>query len=90
MRGNQLADVILEQMQRHYRETPTDYRAKMVRSFRTLQPFAVSAAANAKVLDLKMAASPLSETRRHLFGGSSKSPYALHRFDSDPERRFPR
>ena len=86
--GLQLADVILDQMRQHYRETPADYRAKVVRSFRTLQPFAVSAASNARVLDLKTAASPLSETRRHLFGGARKSPYALHRFDSDAERRF--
>jgi type III restriction enzyme len=88
VRGQQLADVILEQMQQHSRETPTDYRAKVVRSFRTLQPFAVSAASNARVLDLKTPASPLSETRRHLFAGSNKIPYTLHRFDSDPERRF--
>ncbi len=88
VRGQQLAGVILEQMGQHYRETPTDYRAKVVRSFRTLQPFAVSAASNSRVLDLKTPASPLSETRRHLFSGSSKSPYTLHRFDSDPERRF--
>lgn len=88
VRGQQLAGVILEQMGQHYRETPTDYRAKVVRSFRTLQPFAVSAASNSRVLDLKTPASPLSDTRRHLFSGSSKSPYTLHHFDSDPERRF--
>jgi type III restriction enzyme len=86
--GRQLADVILDQMRQHYRETPADYRAKVVRSFRTLEPFVVSAASNAKVLDIGTPASPLSETRRHLFNGSRKSPYALHRFDSDPERRF--
>lgn len=88
VRGRQLADVILEQMRQHYRETPADYRAKVVRSFRSLQPFAVSAGVGGKVLDLRTPASPLSDTRRHLFGGSRKSPYSLHRFDSDPERRF--
>lgn len=79
---------ILDQMRQHYRETSADYRAKVIRSFRTLQPFLLSAASNARVRDLKTAAIPLSETRRHLFTGSRKSPYALHRFDSDPERRF--
>lgn len=88
VRGRQLADVILDQMRQHYHETPADYRAKVVRAFRTLQPFAVAAASNAKVLDLNTAASPLSETRRHLFGSSRKSPFNLHRFHSDPERRF--
>jgi type III restriction enzyme len=88
VRGKQLADIILEQMRQHYHETPADYRAKVVRSFRTLQPFAVSAETGAKVLDLKTPSIPLSETRRRLFGGSTKSPYPLHRFDSDPERRF--
>lgn len=88
VRGRQLADVIFEQMRQHYRETPTDYRAKVVRAFRTLQPFAVAAVPNAKVLDINTAASPLAETRRHLFTGSKKSPFSLHRFHSDPERRF--
>jgi len=88
VRGRQLADIILEQMGRHYRETPTDYRAKVVRNFRTLRPFVVAAVPDAKVLDLGTPATPLSETRRQLFGGSRKSPFSLHRFHSDPERRF--
>src|SRR5690606_33189246 len=67
VRGRQLADVILDQMQQHYRETPADYRAKIVRSFRTLQPFVVAAASSAKILDLNTPATPLSDTRRQLF-----------------------
>lgn len=86
--GRQIADFILGQMQDHLRETPTDYRAKVVRSFRTLQPFVVTAAAGGAVLDINTPAAPLSETGRHLFGGSIKSPFGLHRFHSDPERRF--
>ncbi len=86
--GRQIADFILGQMQEHYRETPTDYRAKVVRSFRTLQPFIVTAPAGGKVLDINTAAMPLSDTKRQLFGGTKKSPFPQHRFHSDPERRF--
>lgn len=86
--GKQLAQVILDQMQSHYHETPANYRAQVARSFRVLKPFAVAANPNAKVWDLKQQVTPLSETRRALFSGSTKSPYKLHRFDSDPERRF--
>jgi len=88
VRGKQLADAIFDQMRQHYRETPADYRAKVVRAFRTLRPFEVATVVNSGVLDLNTPASPLSETRRHLFNGSHKSPFNLHRFHSDPERRF--
>ena len=85
--GQTLARVIFEQMRRHYRKTPAEYRAKRVRAFRALQPqqFGLSFS---KQLPLTSAADPLSSTPGYTFYGSRKSPYLWHKFHSDPERRF--
>lgn len=85
--GRKLSDLIFEQMRGHYRESPADYRAHRVRSFRLLKPqqFAYDPA---RVLPLGQAAQPLSSTPSWLFAGGRKTPYALNRFHSDPERRF--
>jgi type III restriction enzyme len=85
--GRRLADFVFEQMRRHYRETPVEYRAKRVRSFKALRPQQVGYDP-ARVLPLATAAQPLSATSSYLFAGGQKSPYRLHKFDSDPERRF--
>jgi type III restriction enzyme len=86
--GQDIARVIFEQMQSRYRETPADYRAKLVRSFRTLKPIAVTVGSITKILDIGTPAKPLSETRAYVFKGTRKSPYNFHRFQSDTERRF--
>lgn len=85
--GKQLADFIFAQMRDHYRESAVEYRAQRVRSFKVLKPqqFGYDPA---RVLPLDQAASPLSATPGYLFAGGKKSPYALNRFHSDPERRF--
>lgn len=85
--GRELAREILSQMDRHYRETPTDYRARVVRQFRVLKPMAVKAV-DGSTLPIGQAASPLSATSRFIFAGTKKSPFTMHRFQSDPERRF--
>jgi type III restriction enzyme len=86
--GRTLAQVIFDQMKAHYRETPTDYRAKMVRSFRMLRPQSYAVYSTAKRLPIDQAAKPLSDTGSHVFYGTNKSPYLQHKFDSDAERRF--
>lgn len=85
--GRALARFVFEQMRRHYRETPVEYRAKRVRSFKALKPQQLGVSL-AKRLPLTEAAYPLSSTPGILFFGSTKSPYHFHKFDSDPERRF--
>lgn len=85
--GRELAREILSQMSRHYRETPADYRAKVVRQFRTLRAQSVSDSGLPR-LPLGQQATPLSATGRHIFVGGNKSPFKQHRFHSDPERRF--
>lgn len=85
--GRALADVIFEQMKAHYRESPADYRARLVRSFRLLKPqqFGYDPM---RVKPLGEAAVPLSSTPSWVFAGGSKTPYRFNKFSSDPERRF--
>ncbi|ODT71212.1 MAG: restriction endonuclease subunit R [Pelagibacterium sp. SCN 63-23] len=87
LKGRELAAEVLSQMGRHYRETPTDYRAKVVRQFRTLRAQSVSDIGLPR-LPITQQASPLSATGRHIFVGGNKSPFKQHRFHSDPERHF--
>ncbi len=86
--GRSLAQFIFEQMKTCYRETPADYRAKMVRSFRMLRPQAFGISSISKRLPISQAAKPLSDTPSYIFHSSKKSPYQQHKFDSDAERRF--
>jgi type III restriction enzyme len=89
--GRQLADFVFTQMMEHYRETPLgeeDYEARVTHGFTRLrpQPFAVPTGQAAR--NFKQPVTPLSDTRRHVFGGFARCCYPLQRFDSDPERRF--
>lgn len=89
--GRQLADFVFTQMMEHYRETvlgEEDYEARVTHGFTRLrpQPFAVPKGQAAR--NFKQALTPLSDTRRHVFGGFDRCCYPLQRFDSDPERRF--
>jgi type III restriction enzyme len=85
--GKTLAQRIFSQMKAHYKQTPAEYRASMVRSFRALQPQQFSYSL-AKLLPISQAAMPLSATASFTFTGSKKSPYQFQKFHSDPERRF--
>lgn len=85
--GRKLAEFVREQMREHYRETPVEYRARRVRSFKVLKAQQVGYDP-ARVLPLGQQAVPLSATPGFVFTGSRKSPYRVHKFDSDPERRF--
>lgn len=85
--GRRLAEFIFQQMRSHFRETPVEYRAKRVRSFRVLRPQQAQYDPT-RVRPLGEAADPLSATKSFLFLGGNKTPYRINRFDSDPERRF--
>lgn len=85
--GKALARFIFEQMRAHYRETPAEYRARRVRSFKALKAQQLGVSLT-KRLPLTEAANPLSSTSGYLFYGSQKCPYQFQKFDSDPERRF--
>lgn len=41
-----------------------------------------------RVRDFKQAVAPLSDTRKHVFGGFKKCCYPLQKFCTDPERRL--
>lgn len=85
--GKLLAERIFSQMKAHYRQTPADYRAAKIRSFRTLEPQNIAYSPSRSLL-LSEAATPLSATASFTFRGGQKSPYKHHKFHSDPERRF--
>src|SRR3546814_15392001 len=85
--GKALARFIFEQMREHYRETPVEYRARRVRSFKALKPQQLGVSLTRR-LPLTEAATPLSSTSSYLFYGSKKCPYQFQKFDSDAGRRF--
>jgi type III restriction enzyme len=85
--GEPLARMVFEQMKRHQRQTPAEYKAKLVRAFRALEPQQFGVLLS-KQLPLTKAADPLSSTSGYTFYGSRKSPYLWHKFHSDAERRF--
>ena len=89
--GRQLADFIFAQMMNHYRETPLsedDYEVTVTRGFMLLQAQAMNVPTGQRVRDFKQAVAPLSDTRKHVFGGFTKCCYPLQKFDTDPERRL--
>lgn len=89
--GRQLADFIFAQMMNHYRETPLgedDYEVTVTRGFMLLQAQPMNVPQGQRVRDLKQAVAPLSDTRKHVFGGFKKCCYPLQKFDTDPERRI--
>lgn len=89
--GRQLADFIFAQMMNHYRETPLgedDYEVTVTRGFMLLQSQPMNVPQGQRVRDFKQAVVPLSDTRRHVFGGFTKCCYPLQKFDTDPERRI--
>ncbi|MFZ5675696.1 MAG: DEAD/DEAH box helicase [Pseudomonadota bacterium] len=89
--GRQLADFIFAQMMTHYRETPLgedDYEVTISRGFMLLQAQPMTVPQGDRVRDFKKAIAPLSDTRKHVFGGFKKCCYPLQKFATDPERRF--
>lgn len=89
--GRQLADFIFAQMMAHYRETPMgedDYEVTVTRGFTLLSAQPMNVPHGQRVRDFKQAIAPLSETRKHVFGGFKKCCYPLQKFDADPERRL--
>nr|WP_233285360.1 DEAD/DEAH box helicase family protein [Bradyrhizobium acaciae] len=89
--GRQLADFIFAQMMNHYRETPLgedDYQVTVTRGFMLLQAQPMNVPQNQRVRDFRQAIAPLSETRKHVFGGFKICCYPLQKFDTDPERRL--
>jgi type III restriction enzyme len=89
--GRQLADFIFAQMMNHYRETPMgedDYEVTVTRGFMLLQAQPMNVPQGQRVRDFRQAVAPLSDTRKHVFGGFKKCCYPLQKFDADPERRL--
>lgn len=89
--GRQLAEFIFAQMMNHYHETALgedDYEVTVTRGFMLLQAQPMNVVPGQRVRDFRQAVAPLSETRKHVFGGFAKCCYPLQKFDVDPERRL--
>lgn len=89
--GRQLAEFVFAQMMQNYHETPLgedDYEVRVTRGFTLLQPQPFNIVPGQKVRDFRQVVSPLSDTKRQVFGGFKNCCYSLQKFDSDPERRF--
>ncbi|UCI29451.1 DEAD/DEAH box helicase family protein [Mesorhizobium sp. B4-1-4] len=86
--GKDLARFIFGQMQTHYWETATDYRASVSRGFIMLKPQAFNVPSEAFVRDFRTPVNPLSQTPKHVFEGFAKCCYPYQKFDSDTEREF--
>jgi type III restriction enzyme len=89
--GRQLAEFVFAQMMQNYHETALgddDYAVHVTRGFMLLQPQPFNVVPGQQVRDFRQAVSPLSDTKRQVFGGFKKCCYSLQKFDSDPERRF--
>jgi len=89
--GRQLADFVFAQMMQHYRETPLgedDYKVQVTRGFTSFEPQPFNMVPGQRVRDFRQPITPLSETKRQIFGGFKKCCYLYQKFDSDPERRL--
>ncbi|MDR3707185.1 MAG: DEAD/DEAH box helicase family protein [Capsulimonadaceae bacterium] len=89
--GRQLAEFIFAQMMQHYHETPLgddDFEVKVTRGFRTLDSQPLNLVPGQHVRTFKQPVSPLSDTKKAVFGGFTKCCATVQKFDSDPERRF--
>jgi type III restriction enzyme len=89
--GGELAEFVYAQMMEHYRETPLgeeDYEVRVTHGFTRLKPQHFTVPSGRGVRSFKQAIAPLSETKRHIFGGFERCCYPIQRFESDPERRF--
>jgi type III restriction enzyme len=75
----------------HYRETALgedDFEVRVTHGFTMLRPQPFSVPTGQAARSFRQAVMPLSDTRRHVFGGFANCCYPLQRFESDPERRF--
>jgi type III restriction enzyme len=56
--------------------------------FSELKPSAYTSAANAPIMDFRIAPEDKSNMAKYLFGGFEQSLYPFEKFQSDPERRL--
>jgi type III restriction enzyme len=84
----QLVSTIHSQMQEHYTQEVTAYKATTTRGFTTLRPNNYSLPAGETPRNFRVPVDDKQAIRGMLFGGFAKCLYAVQRFQSDPERRF--
>ncbi len=83
-----LADFIHTQMQAHYWERSTGYKAHVSKGFVTLRPNSFAASAGESIRPFRAPVSDQLYMRGMLFGGFIRCLYPVQKFDNDTERRF--
>jgi len=83
-----LVNLIHAQMQDHYEDEATAYRAHVSKGFITLQPNNYLAPAGETERDFHTPVADKQGIRNMLFAGFGKCLYRIQKFDSDAERRF--
>ncbi len=87
-RGNEIANAIFAQMQRHMWRTQTTYRVTLHAPFTMLKPQAFDGAGADVMRDYRQAPQRLSEIKRFVFTGFKRGCYWQAKFDSDTERQM--
>jgi type III restriction enzyme len=89
MRNRQrtLADIIYAQMNKHFYNEETSYKANGMRPFTRIETGFGGKFKSDMVYDLQ-AALPPSDVKTKVFKGFKKACHTLYKFDSDTERRF--
>ncbi len=83
-----LVNLIHAQMQDHFVEKATTYKAYVSKGFTTLRPNNYSAPAGATECDFRAMVSNKQDIPKMLFAGFGRCLYRVQKFDSDSERRF--
>ena len=87
---SQLAGLIHSQMQPHFKENATSFKAHVTKGFTTIRSNNFTAGKDESTRDFRIAISEGErlQIRNMLFGGFRKCLFPIQKFDSDPERRF--
>ncbi len=86
--SKQMAERIFADMKKNMWRDQTNYRVTVNAAFQDLRPQTYDGAGSQYALNFRTAPSKLSEIKKYIFNGFSKSCYHLVKFDSDTERKM--
>lgn len=86
--SRQMAEAIFADMKKNMWRGQTNYRVTVSAAFQDLRPQTFENAGSQYSLDFRQAPNKLTEIKRYIFSGFSKSCYPLAKFDSDTERKL--
>lgn len=86
--SRQMAEAIFADMKKNMWRGKTNYRVTVNAAFQDLRPQSFENAGEHYSLDFRQPPAKLSEIKRYIFRGFTKSCYPLAKFDSDTERKL--